>query len=936
MRIVSQRSREIIMRLVFLLFLGALAFADRNPDEEPIRERRRIQKEAEIVNGVRKTEDYLLPTAIYPLSYDVSIIPQLETNPFRRFQFDGIVVTRLFVENATSSVVMHAWDLTIFSIDLHKVSDNSMVGIQNWDILLDDRQFFTINLQSSLEAGTEYSLRISYTGIIHQNDYYGLYTYSYIEGNETRHMAVTDLESTGARRVVPWFDQPTYKANITLHVAKEPGRIITANMPVEPGYENWVWVNFAESPPISTYIFCFSVHQYASVQSSVDQRITNFVRPDVVIDTDYVLSITPTILNYFENYTSIPFSLPKMDQMGLLQFNWGGMENWGLITYRERYLLFNESVHTTFDKQRRVVLVAHEVAHQWFGDLVSPFWWSSTWLNEGFATYFETQSSIEVGPDWQLDEQFIVDTMQYALRVDASPNTHPMYSNVDTPSSIDRAFDGIAYEKSGCVVKFMVNFFGQDQFQAAITDYLNTMAYKSADQSDLFRIITPYAPPLPNGLTFTQMMETWTLQAGFPLITVTRDYNTRTATITQERFGSSSTEKWIIPIMMTTSEMPDFNDMSPKAWLLADGNPVSISAPLVPSNLQWIILNNKEMGFYRVNYDETNWALIAAYLGTPGGVNAIVPENRAQMMNDAMALALVGRLSYTTALRTTAYLNLETRVTPWRSATSTYVLGYIRDRMYQTEEGVQLFQNYMRQKLATVYADVNGFQFNALDSHATLLSRYTATRWYCDMDSSTCNADGSALFRQWQLEVDPEFTNPIVVDLRSPAYCAGQREGGLTDYDFLLARYQNAPVYSDESIRLINAMGCASDISILQKLLNASMNPLDVAPGDSLNALRAVSYNPIGVNLALDFVIANWIVLDPLYGNIGNGFNALSSKLNTQEHYDKILNFRKDNMAQLSTAAVATIQTTLNLLQETLNWNFANLNTVMDYFRQSS
>ncbi|KAF4525784.1 hypothetical protein B566_EDAN002046 [Ephemera danica] len=509
---------------------------------------------------------------------------------------------------------------------------------------------------------------------------------------------------------------------------------------------------------------------------------------------------------------------------------------------------------------------------------------------------------------WQIDEQFLTDYMHGAFETDAQVNTHPIYATVDSPNSISNIFDRITYSKGGCIVRFMVNFLGESSFMAGIDNYFNIKAFTAADQSELFNVLGLYAPPIPNGLTFVQMMDTWTKQAGFPLVTVTRDYNAHTATIKQERFGSIASEEWVIPLTMTTSAAPNYDSQSAQAWLLPGAGSITLQDPLVPSSLQWMMLN------IRRSVEREH-----------------LLDFLEDLMNDALALARVGRLNYNTALRTTAYLDLETRLTPWVTATDD--LEYVRDRMYQTAEGVQLFQSYMRSKLDTVYAEVNGFVQGVGDTHAKILTRWTATRWNCDMNDDSCNSEGVAIFRQWQQEANPDVNNPVIPDLRTPVYCAGQRRGGEADFDFLMARYKNAPVYSDESVRLLNAMGCASDTTILLNLLTASLNPLDVAPGDSIRALRSVTYNPLGADLGLDFVIANWVQLDSLYGNIGNGFLTLADVLNTQEHYNKILQFRNEHSSELSLGALTGIQSTLNILEENMAWNFAYLSVVMEYFR---
>ena len=305
------------------------------------------------------------------------------------------------------------------------------------------------------------------------------------------------------------------------------------------------------------------------------------------------------------------------------------MENWGLITYRETALLYQPGKSSLSDKEYVAVVVAHELAHQWFGDLVTMEWWTDLWLNEGFASYTEFIGTDHVSPETEILDRFVLDNVQTALGYDSLTSSHPISIPVNVPDEINEIFDTISYKKGGSVIRMMANFLGVNTFNRGITNYLHANAYSNANQDDLWGFLTAVGQE--DGslteLTVKQIMDTWTVQMGYPVVTFIRNYVMNTASVSQDRFlltpvsGNETVDDdhdytWWVPLSMTTLSL-GFDKTSPDTWLdpaNADSATEIDLAPLSSHASDPVIVNVQQTGFYRVNYDQENWNLISEAL----------------------------------------------------------------------------------------------------------------------------------------------------------------------------------------------------------------------------------------------------------------------------------------------------------------------------------
>lgn len=339
-----------------------------------------------------------------------------------------------------------------------------------------------------------------------------------------------------------------------------------------------------------------------------------------------------------------------MDMIAIPDFSAGAMENWGLVTYRETALLYSPNVSSSSSQHRVASVIAHELAHQWFGNLVTMKWWTDLWLNEGFATYVASLGVDYLHPEWNSFEEESVENTLGIFKFDALKSSHPVSVPIIDPAEISQIFDKISYEKGSSVLRMMHRFLGEETFRKGISNYLKKHEFGNAEQDNLWECLTEEAyknDALPKSVTVKQIMDAWTLQTGYPLVIVNRDYKKGTADITQVRYLADTNRArsdlhtcWWVPLSYTTAHELDFNNTHPEEWLACDENEVSVQKTIknLPNASEWILFNIDLSGLYKVKYDEKNWNLLIEQLAGPDYVK-ISSTNRAQLIDDALDLA---------------------------------------------------------------------------------------------------------------------------------------------------------------------------------------------------------------------------------------------------------------------------------------------------------
>ncbi|XP_018019808.1 puromycin-sensitive aminopeptidase-like protein, partial [Hyalella azteca] len=706
----------------------------------------------------RKKIDVRLPRSIVPLKYVVRLQPFINGN----FSIMGSVEITMKVLEPTQNVSLHMADIISKNetIKLKMADDMSAQSLKITEHKYDaDREFYIAMLDQELVKDRKYVLSMNFEGYLN-DQLKGFYRSQYTnKSGQKKMIATTQFQPTDARRAFPCFDEPALKAEFEIFIARQANMSAISNMPrintsLVPDQPGWVWDHFNSSVPMSTYLVAFVVSDFSHINSTANKNtlFRVWARQEAIDQAEYAKAIGPDVTTYFEDYFSIPFPLPKQDMIALPDFSAGAMENWGLITYRETALLYDPAVSSASNKQRVAAVVAHELAHQWFGDLVTPSWWTDLWLNEGFASYLENLGVDAVEPTWKMMEQFLVDDLHSVFALDCLESSHPISIPVGHPSEIEAIFDKISYNKGASIIRMMNHFLTEPTLRQGLTNYLNHFKYKSAEQDDLWRFLTEQAHQdknLPQDLTVKDIMDTWTLQMGYPLITVTVKGD-GSAMLSQERFllvkNENSTDthdyKWWVPISFTSEDAMNFNDTRPSAWM-DKTEPTKTISGLPTSPNKWVIVNLQQTGYYKVNYDANNWQQIIRQLKADH--TKIDVSNRAQILDDALDLARGGVLSYDVAMDALSYLDKETEYVPWKTALNN--LGYVKNMLSRTAS-YGAFKRYLISLLEPLYKKV-GFADNLNDPHLDQLIRVQAISWMCSLDYKDCVTQVVSLFKRW-------------------------------------------------------------------------------------------------------------------------------------------------------------------------------------------
>lgn len=444
---------------------------------------------------------------------------------------------------------------------------------------------------------------------------------------------------------------------------------------------DWVLDEFEETVPMSTYLVAYSVNDFefdeVTLKLKNDVIFRTWARGDAKSQVEYAGWVGPKVLEYYEDLFDIKFPLPKIDQIAVPDFSAGAMENWGLVTYRETALLYAKNVSSTSNKHRVASVISHELAHQWFGNLVTMKWWTDLWLNEGFATYIASLGVEHLHPEWDsLKEESVENTLEI-FKVDALKTSHPISLPIKHANEISQIFDAISYSKGSCVIRMMHLFLGQSSFQEGVSSYLKKYAYNNAEQDNLWDSLTETAhklKTLPSEYDIKKIMDSWTLQTGYPVISVERNYNDGTAVATQERYlldvkaaRNGGGECWWVPLSYTNQMELNFNDTHPKKWMECDEGPQKVEFKSLAPKDQWVLFNIQLSGLYKVKYDEKNWNMLIDTLRSKHFQNIHI-INRAQLIDDALDLAWTGDQDYDIAMRLIDYLRQEKEYIPWKAA----------------------------------------------------------------------------------------------------------------------------------------------------------------------------------------------------------------------------------------------------------------------------
>ncbi|XP_049926517.1 aminopeptidase Ey-like isoform X2 [Epinephelus moara] len=888
-------------------------------------------------------QKYRLPDSLSPVSYNITLWPRLEPNADGLYIFTGNSTVIFRCVKETDLILIHSNKLNLTSFGGYLAQLRGLDGTtapslkSTW--LEIPTQYLVIQLNSPLQANSKYELFTEFVGEL-ADDLGGFYRSEYMEDGVKKVVATTQMQPTDARKAFPCFDEPAMKAVFHMTLIHPHDTVALSNgmnyEPVNAPVDGHIQTSFEPTPIMSTYLLAFVVSDFAFNTSTPDAEvlIRIWARRKAIEEGqgNYALEKTGPILAFFEKYYNSSYPLSKSDQIALPDFSAGAMENWGLITYRETALLYNQGVSSNGDKEWVATVISHELAHMWFGNLVTTRWWNDLWLNEGFATYVSYLGANYAEPLWNMTDLIVLNEIIGVMGVDALASSHPLSSqeeDVLTPADIGQLFDSITYSKGASVLRMLSEFITETVFSKGLSTYLEEFKYKNAVYTDLWKhlqmAVDEAGIDLPHSLE--DIMNRWILQMGFPVVTI----DTQTGKITQQHFlldpdsevdrPSPYNYEWIVPITWIKS-----GGAEEMFWLL-DKEATNTNMTLGAN--EWLVANINMRGFYRVNYDSENWERLLAKLSSEHQDIPLI--NRVQIIDDAFNFARAKMVNTTLALTTTKFLNKEVEYMPWETARRNLNYFFL---MFDRSEVYGPMQAYLKKQVTPLFNYFKELTLNWTDipkKHTDQYNQINAISLACNTGVEGCKELTTGWFREWMK--DPAINN-INPNLKYTVYCSAIAAGGVDEWDFAWSMYKNATIAS-EADKLMSALSCTKQPWLLNRYLEYCLDPKMIRKQDATSTIISIASNPIGQPLAWDFLRAKW---DYIYNEYGGGafsfgglINGVTQRFSSEFEYNQLLQFKEDNAGKLGSAA-ASLDQALERTKANINWVAMNKEQVLNWF----
>ena len=563
-----------------------------------------------ILAPARPANAQRLPDTVRPEHYTLTLTPDLKAATF-----SGIETIDVTLAEPVSAITLNSAEIAFQSVS---VTANGKQ--QTATVSLDKgKEQATFTVPDKLYAGKA-TLSITYTGILN-NELRGFY----LSKTGRRNYAVTQFEPTDARRAFPSFDEPAFKASYDVSLVIDSADTAISNSPIAadtPGpAAGKHTLKFLTTPKMSTYLVAFLVGDFQCTAGESDGVVIRVCStPDKVALTPYGVDVAKYVLHYYNNYFGIPYPLKKLDLIALPDFEAGAMENFGAITYRETDLLLDPKTASVGAKKEVALVIAHEMAHQWFGDLVTMQWWDNLWLNEGFATWMENKPVADLHPEWNIDQLVAADE-DATLILDAQPTTRAIRAKAETPEEINQMFDGIAYGKASDVLLTVENYLGAETFRKGVHAYLAAHLYGNATAEDFWNAQTAASHK-----PVDKIMQSLVAQPGAPLLTFGEPASGK-VTVSQKRFFLSPSiqpnpaQKWTLPVCFKTGAETQ------KCQVLT---PADSTLPVPKAGLFFANAGGK--GYYRSAYPPSLYAALVANVET-----SLTPTERISLVGDEWA-----------------------------------------------------------------------------------------------------------------------------------------------------------------------------------------------------------------------------------------------------------------------------------------------------------
>ncbi len=818
--------------------------------------------------------------------------------------FSGSVVIRgKKVGRPSERLTFHQKELKITAATITKYDkkgnlSQSVTRINNHDNFDEVR----VHCAEALYPG-DYTVKLDFEGAI-TRPMNGIYPCFFKHDGTNKRLIATQFESHHAREAFPCIDEPEAKAIFDLTLITPEVKTVIANTPVavQSAEDGKMTTSFEPTPKMSTYLLAFVFGDLASLEATTSDGVLvrTFATPDNVAHTKFALETAVKTLEFYNQYFDIAYPLPKCDFIALPDFASGAMENWGCITFREQALLVDPKNTSMSLKQYVANVVAHELTHQWFGNLVTMRWWTDLWLNESFASWMSYLAVDHLFPGWKVWTQFIVEEQGLALKQDALENTHPIQVTVNHPDEIRTIFDAISYEKGASVLLMLHDYLGADNFRDGLRLYLKRHAYANTDTVDLWAALEEVSK-----MPVTEFMTAWTGLPGYPIVSASVDENE--LEIKQSRFylnpaANQETAVWPIPLN------PSF-DIGTNT--LAK-NAATLKLPQVPDDF---VLNHNRTGFYQVVYDATHLARLAL------AVPQLNDLDRLGLLSDAFEAAKAGFAPTVQALKLLEAYSNEDSIVVWDIISSN--LAAIRLVM-EDEELRDQMRPFVRKLVTQQYRRL-GWEELPSDSHFDTLLRPSI------LGLASFGEEPNVVDEAKRRFATAKNSEDIHPDLRGVVYGTVARLGGEAEFDKLLALH-NASTNSEERVTLAAALTNFKQPELYKRALKLIASP-DVRLQDAPYWIAYSFMNRYARSDTWQWLQSNW---DWLVENLGTDLSffrmpVYAGRVHSDESF--LPEFKAFFESKLSPAFDRPVKQAIETIQWQAAWKARDLDDIKAYFK---
>jgi aminopeptidase N len=771
-----------------------------------------------------------LPGTVTPDHYDLAFVVDLA-----RERFEGTETIRVRLAEPTSKIVLHA-----FEIEFREVTIGTGAAAQTATVALDEEsQTATLSVAKPINKGPT-EIRIRYNGILN-SQLRGFY----ISKTPLRKYAVTQFEATDARRAFPSFDEPAFKATFAVTLTIDRGDTAISNgkaLSDMPGpLPTQHTIKFATTPKMSSYLVAMTVGDFKCLDGAAEGvPIRICATPDKRDLGRIALESAERIITFYNGYYRVKYPFGKLDVVAVPDFAAGAMENTAAIFYRETDLLADSRSASVDTRKKIWSILAHEMAHQWFGDLVTMQWWDDIWLNEGFATWMQNKPLAAAHPEWNITVDEAVDN-QTALSLDSLKSTRSVHTDVQTPAQIDEAFDAIAYQKGAAVLRMLEGYVGAETFRKGVNAYIDAHAYKNATSEDFSKSLAGAS-----GKPVERILPSFVNQPGVPLVNVSIacDNGKTAVTLKQQRFVIDPAEhapgRWQIPVCLKTP-----SQATPTCELLSEeSRTISVGDGCAP----WVFANAGADGYYRTAYSSEMLRAMAPRLSAD-----LAPDERLSLLDDEWAMARTARHNVGDYLTLVASLGREHVGGVIDEAASR--LDFIRE--YLTTAATRPKVEAFTRSLFRPLFDELGFSGVGVeaDDRRALRAAVVAALGTIAEDPEVVSMSRTAVDRSLSIRVDLEPT------MAGAMIKTAAMHGDAALFDALAAAADRV-TDPNEHYRYLFALAEFRDPALVDRGLSRALSS-QLRTQDTAIYLSRFFANPDARDRAFAFLIDNWPALEP-------------------------------------------------------------------------